>query len=60
MAKTLATGAETGRAVEKIGEEPFTGKVRDLENGLDWFNARYYGAALGGFLSPNPGMRERI
>jgi RHS repeat-associated protein len=37
-------------------ETKFTGQVRDLENGLDWFNARYYGPALGRFMSPDPGQ----
>jgi RHS repeat-associated protein len=32
----------------------FTGKERDGESGLDFFQARYYGAALGRFTSPDP------
>jgi RHS repeat-associated protein len=36
-------------------EQKFTGQERDQESGLDYFNARYYGAALGRFLSPDPG-----
>ncbi len=32
----------------------FTGKERDSESGLDYFGARYYGAALGRFASPDP------
>lgn len=31
----------------------FTGKKRDSESGLDYFGARYYGSALGGFTSPD-------
>ncbi len=33
----------------------FTGQYRDPESGLDFFNARYFGAPLGRFLSPDPG-----
>jgi RHS repeat-associated protein len=32
----------------------FTGKERDQETGLDFFGARYFGAALGRFTSPDP------
>jgi len=32
----------------------FTGKERDAESGLDYFGARYYGSAMGRFLSPDP------
>jgi RHS repeat-associated protein len=31
----------------------FTGKERDAETGLDYFGARYYGNALGRFLTPD-------
>jgi RHS repeat-associated protein len=31
----------------------FTGKERDAESGLDYFGARYYGSALGRFMSPD-------
>jgi RHS repeat-associated protein len=33
----------------------FTGQTRDSETGLDFFNTRYFGAALGRFTSPDPG-----
>jgi RHS repeat-associated protein len=33
----------------------FTGKERDAETGLDFFEARYYSGAQGRFLSPDPG-----
>ena len=33
----------------------FSGQYRDPESGLDFFNARYFGAPLGRFLSPDPG-----
>ena len=32
----------------------FTGQVRDWESGLDYFNARYYSPAQGGFVAPDP------
>jgi RHS repeat-associated protein len=35
--------------------EKFTGQTRDAETGLDFFQARYYGSALGRFTSPDPG-----
>lgn len=31
----------------------FTGKERDIESGLDYFGARYYGSRLGRFLTPD-------
>jgi RHS repeat-associated protein len=31
----------------------FTGKERDSETGLDYFGARYYGSALGRFMTPD-------
>ena len=31
----------------------FTGKERDIESGLDYFGARYYGSSMGRFLSPD-------
>ena len=36
-------------------EQKFTGQQRDEESQLDYFNARYYGGALGRFTSPDPG-----
>jgi RHS repeat-associated protein len=33
----------------------FTGQVRDAETGFDYFNARYYDARAGRFVSPDPG-----
>jgi RHS repeat-associated protein len=35
--------------------QKFTGQTRDEETKLDYFNARYFGAALGRFTSPDPG-----
>jgi len=42
--------ASSGTAVNF---QKFTGKERDSESGLDYFGARYYGAALGRFPSPD-------
>ena len=33
----------------------YTGKERDAESGLDYFGARYYGANMGRFMSPDDG-----
>ena len=35
--------------------EKFTGQLRDLETGLDYFHARYLSSSLGRFTSPDPG-----
>jgi RHS repeat-associated protein len=35
--------------------QKFTGKERDNETGLDFFEARYYGSNMGHFTSPDPG-----
>jgi len=35
--------------------EKFTGQIRDSENGIDYFNARFFTAPLGRFSSPDPG-----
>lgn len=34
-------------------EHHFTGKERDLESGLDYFEARYYSSGMGRFMSPD-------
>src|SRR5688572_13273805 len=34
----------------------FTGKERDVESGLDYFGARYYGSKLGRFTTVDPAM----
>jgi RHS repeat-associated protein len=31
----------------------FTGKERDFESGLDYFEARHYASALGRFMQPD-------
>jgi RHS repeat-associated protein len=47
-----------GRGIQFGGydniNQKFTGKERDVESGLDYFGARYYGSALGRFTSPDP------
>ena len=36
----------------------FTGKERDAESGNDYFDARYYGSAMGRFMSPDWSAKE--
>ena len=36
------------------GRHQFTGQERDEESDLDYFGARYFGASLGRFISPDP------
>lgn len=45
-----------GDALSSIGTDPthFTGKERDTESGLDYFEARYYASSMGRFMSPDP------
>ena len=38
------------------GRHRFTGQERDDESDLDYFGARYFGASLGRFISPDPLM----
>jgi RHS repeat-associated protein len=45
-------GAQFGATDNVI--QRFTGQVRDSETGVDYFNARYFGAALGRFTSADP------
>jgi RHS repeat-associated protein len=40
---------------EDSTEHHFTGQIRDLESGNDYFNARYYSSNVGRFTSPDPG-----
>jgi RHS repeat-associated protein len=54
--------ADFGQRDTVVGYEPteedlrqkFTGKERDIESGLDYFNARYYASLQGRFTSPDP------
>ncbi len=36
-----------------VNNRKFTGKEHDTESGLDYFGARYYGSALGRFITPD-------
>lgn len=36
----------------------FTGKERDTESGLDYFDARYYSSNMGRFMSPDWSAKE--
>jgi RHS repeat-associated protein len=40
--------------VELAGEYRFTGKERDPETGLDYFEARYNASAISRFITPDP------
>src|SRR5207249_7854981 len=41
--------------------QKFTGKERDAETGLDWFDSRYFSGAQGRFTSPDlPVMDQHI
>jgi RHS repeat-associated protein len=51
-ASTVGRNGQWGSTTDVAGK--FTGQVRDSETGLDFFNARYFGAALGRFTSPDP------
>ena len=46
-------GAGWGPGTDNIHQK-FTGQERDTETGMDFFQARYYGSALGRFTSPDP------
>ncbi len=49
-------GEEVNTQPTTRDENLFTGKLRDIETGLDYFGRRYYGNALGRFLSVDPGL----
>ena len=46
-------GAGWGSGTDNINQK-FTGQEHDTETGMDFFQARYYGSALGRFTSPDP------
>jgi len=46
------TGALGYQANDGVSQK-FTGKERDSETGLDWFESRYYSSAQGRFTSPD-------
>jgi RHS repeat-associated protein len=48
--RTVAQGYASGDGVR----QQFTQKERDIETGLDYFGARYYGSTQGRFTSPDP------
>ncbi len=50
---TVGRSGQWGPGNDNINQK-FTGQIRDSETGLDFFNARYFGAALGRFTSPDP------
>ena len=52
-ANTAGRGSQWGSITDV--EQKFTGQIRDSETNVDYFNARYFGAALGRFTSPDPG-----
>ncbi|HEY0758700.1 MAG TPA: RHS repeat-associated core domain-containing protein [Acidisarcina sp.] len=39
-------------------EQEFTGKIRDVETGNDYFGARYYSSSTGRFMSPDWSAQE--
>ncbi len=52
----LQVGSETnfdGSPGKAFTFRQFPGKERDSESGLDYFGARYYGSAMGRFMSPD-------
>jgi RHS repeat-associated protein len=44
----------TGYGADGGVRQAFTGQMRDVETGLDFFGARFYSGALGRFTSPDP------
>jgi RHS repeat-associated protein len=46
-------GSGTYPAPQDIESAKFTGKQRDAETGLDWFDTRYFSAAQGRYTSPD-------
>ncbi len=49
---TPGRNSDWGSGNDNIAQK-FTGKERDVESGLDYSGARYYGSALGRFTSPD-------
>jgi len=45
-----------GYSVADGVRQKFTQKERDIETGLDYFGARYYGSMMGRFTTPDPYM----
>ena len=53
LANTAGRNSQWGPLNDTVAQK-FTGQTRDSETGVDYFNARYFGAALGRFTSPDP------
>ena len=53
-------GQSTSGSCSDISPMHFTGKPRDAESNLDYFGARYYGSALGRFLTPDWSARPAV
>jgi RHS repeat-associated protein len=49
------TSLPFGDALSSIGSDPmhFTGKMRDVASGNDYFGARYYASSMGRWMSPD-------
>jgi RHS repeat-associated protein len=54
---TTALGLRGQAALDRIGSR-CTGKERDSETGLDYFEARYYASNMGRFMSVDPNMES--
>jgi RHS repeat-associated protein len=52
-AGTGGRSAQQGYNGDNVSQK-FTGKIRDVETGMDYFGARYYGSTQGRFTSPDP------
>ncbi|HKS30537.1 MAG TPA: RHS repeat-associated core domain-containing protein [Pyrinomonadaceae bacterium] len=52
---------DVGQEDYRVGNirQKFTGKERDVESGLDYFEARYYSSAQGRFLSADPKLLSK-
>lgn len=51
--RAITDGYESSEALSELTTR-FTGKERDQETGLDFFEARYFSSAQGRFTSPDP------
>ena len=58
LTPTFAPGYNGGPFGLGPTENHFTGKERDTESGNDFFFARYYGSAVGRFVSPDSGVDQ--
>ena len=53
LANTVGRDSYWGPLDDTVAQK-FTGQTRDQETAIDFFNARYFGPALGRFTSPDP------